>query len=152
MHYDDSCQLTDDLGSVDFKTNRLTQLNPPFKVVVTGFHPKFTSWKLNRFSSSQWRETEEEIPFLSFFRGNKKCSGSMLHLTTCWGSLFESWLSDRWLYQTTKVVQLDDSQLSLSGLFPSRCSSSFGFKLFTVKALCVEVILASQIATQFWEP
>ena len=87
MYYDDSCQLTDDLGSVDFKTNGLTQLKPPFKVVEnTGFHPKFTSWKLNfQFSSSLWRETEEEVPFLSFFRGKKSCSGSMLHLTTCLG-------------------------------------------------------------------
>lgn len=152
MYYDDSCQLTDDLGSVDFKTNGLTQLKPPFKVVEnTGFHPKFTSWKLNfQFSSSLWRETTEEVPFLSFFSGKKSCSGSMLHLTTCLGESL--WIMAERLVVVSNHLWwfLDDSQLSLSGLTIKMVPSSFGSKLFTVKTLCVEVILASRIATQFF--
>lgn len=58
-------------------------------------------------------------PFVSFFFGG----GNKYHLQVpCYilqlvgGSLFGSWLSDWWLYQTTFGGFLDDSQLSVSGL------------------------------------
>lgn len=87
-----------------FENQPTDPIEAPFKVVATSFHPKFTSWKLNKDSAVlNGGKRRRRLPSFPYFGGKILCSGSMSHIKTCCGSLFESW-PDWWLYQTTKVV------------------------------------------------